>query len=235
MRRSSGLALVALASLTACSEPASAPASRLSPEASALTGKTPAPPPKVNVTSTLFDTDSVGALLLTRSDDFNGTGQADYAPSNEISSSVGAGWQLYIGNQTIRTVYLVLRSQGIPLPDGYYSQNMEVYTQCYDANAVQVGIQAMAQGSVNGNCSFGVDFGSGGVRYKLVMSPGHAGTGRSLVTCLAASNGSCTKWSIVPNSTVLNAGVANLYHFARNGSLVLDGVYHNSYRVTATQ
>jgi hypothetical protein len=236
MRRSSGLALLVLASLTACSETVSAPASRLSPEASALAGKAPPPPPQVNVTSTIFDTDSAGALLLTRSDHFNGIGQASYAPSSSISSVVGTNWRLFIGNQTARTVYLALKSQGVPLPDGYYSQYMEVYAQCYDASNVQVSILAMAAGSSNGNCSFGVDFGSGGVKYKLVMGPVHPATGRSVVTCVsAATTGSCTKWSIVPNATVANAGVAQLYHYSKSGSLVPDSLYHNSYRVTATQ
>ena len=35
-------------------------------------------------------------------------------------------------------------------------------------------------------------------------------------------------------ANALNAGVANLYHFASNGSLVFDGEYHDSYSVAVT-
>ena len=121
----------------------------------------------------------------------------------------------------------------MPFPDGYYSSNVEAYSQCFDENDIQVNILAMAAGASNGNCSFGMDFSTGGTKYKLVMSPKFSGTGRASVTCNAAAGGSCTSWTIVPNAGVANASVANLYRFAKNGSLVLYGVYNNSYSVGA--
>jgi hypothetical protein len=54
------------------------------------------------------------------------------------------------------------------------------------------------------------------------------------VTCTAAVGGSCTSWTIAPNANAANTGVANLYHYTNNGSLVLDGVYHNSFSVAVT-
>ena len=93
----------------------------------------------------------------------------------------------------------------------------------------------MTVGSTNGNCSFGVDFSASGSKYKLVMSPRFAGTGRALVSCMQALSGACTRWTIEPNTNVANAGVANLFRFANNGSLVLVGVYRNSYSVVAAR
>lgn len=186
-----------------------------------------------NVTTTVNDADAAGTLLLTRSDGIIGTGFATYTAVNSVESRIypDGSWQLLLANQTARKVYLVLKSQGIPLPDGYYSASVELYSQCFDANNVQVSLTTIPAGGSNGNCSFGVDFSSGTTKYKLVMSPVKAGTGRALVTCNSASMSGCVDWTIVPNTGVTNAGVANLYHFGKSGSLVLDGTYKNSYSV----
>ncbi len=199
--------------------------------------KAPPPPPAPNVTSTVFDADVSGTPLLTRSDDFNGSGSASYTAVNNVTSHITSdgSWQLYLGSQSARRLYLVLAGQGIPLPDGYYSANVEAYSQCFDQAGNQVSILSMSAGATNGNCSFGLDFSAGRTKYKLVMSPIFAGTGRASVTCNAATGGQCTSWGIVPNVAAANAGVANLYHFANNGARVLDGVYRNSYSIIATQ
>jgi hypothetical protein len=191
----------------------------------------------VPVTTTVYDADNVGSLLLTRSDDYNGTGLATYTTLGKMSSHITANgaWQLYLGSQTARTVYLVLASQAIPAPDGNYASNVEAYSGCFDQNDAQVSILLMTVGASNGNCSFGVDFSNGRTKYKLAMGPKNPGTGRAMVTCDAATSGSCTNWTIVPNPSAANAGVANLYHYANNGSLVLDGVYHNSFSVNAAE
>ena len=64
------------------------------------------------------------------------------------------------------------------------------------------------------------------------MRPNAPGTGRALVTCVTAANGSCTSWTIVPNPDAANAGVANLYTFNNRGQLVFYGTYQNSYRIS---
>jgi hypothetical protein len=130
---------------------------------------------------------------------------------------------------------LVLASQGIPVPDGYYSSNVEVYAGCFDQTGAHVNLLAMTDGASRGDCTFGLDFSSGRTKYKLAMGPTSPGTGRATITCNTAANGSCTSWTIVPTADAANAGVANLYHFANNGSLVLDGVYHNSFRVAVVE
>lgn len=228
------LAIAASLAVAACSDRVSTPTSpRLGPALAALASATTS---TTNVTSTVYDKDGLGNSLLTRSDDYNGTGFATYTTINKISSVIISGfWQLYLGNQTARTLYLVLASQGIPAPDGYYSSNVEAYSKCFDQNNNQVSILNMATGASNGNCSFGVDFSSGQTKYKLAMSPIYSGTGRALVTCNAVAGRYCTRWTIVPNAGVTNAGVANLYTYAKNGALVLVGAFRNSYSVAATE
>lgn len=192
----------------------------------------------ISVTTTFYDTDALGNLLLTRSDHANGTGFATYTNVNSVSrvvSSDGSAWRLFLGNQSARTLYLVRGSQGMAIPDGYYWQNTEAGSRCFDAANAVVNIRLMAVGASNGNCSFMTDFYYGGTKYKLAMSPLYSGTGRALVTCAAAAAGFCTSWKIVPNTNAASAGIANLYHFANNGSLVLDGVYRDSYSVAVTQ
>ena len=197
----------------------------------------------IPVTTTIYDADAAGNLLLTRSDDYNGTGFATYAALPNLRSikninsvvHTDGGWQLYLGNQTSRTLYLVLASQGIPAPDGQYYASVEAYSQCFDQNDVPTSILVMTAGASNANCSFGVDFSYGATKYKLVMSPKFPGTGRATVTCNAASNGDCTDWTIAPSDAVNNAGVTNLYHYGKNGGLVFDGAYHNSFAVNAAQ
>jgi hypothetical protein len=228
---------LALASilLVGCAEPSSGPAPRPGPGAEALASK-PAPT-TIPVTTTVYDAGASGTPLLTRSDDYSGNGFATYTSVSNMTSQIGTSgaWNMYIGNQTARTLYLVLASQGIPAPDGYYWQNVEVYSQCFDQGDTAVGLLAMTSGASNGNCSFGMDFTSARTKYKLVMGPTAPGTGRATVTCTAAVNGSCTTWTIAPNPDAANAGVANLYTFAHNGSLVFYGVYRNSYAVAVAR
>ena len=225
-----GLALAVL--LAACGEPATTP-NRAHFDPSALAAKGPPTNSNVNVTATIYDSDYAG-LLLTRSDDRTGQGFATYASLNGMSSQVkfNGGWQLLLANQTARTVYLVLASQGIPAPDGYYSSSVEVYSRCFDANQNLLGLLNMSAGQSNENCTFGLDFATSSAKYKLAMGPDYPGTGRATVTCDAEADGSCTHWTIATNRSVVNATVANLYHYGKRGSLILDGSYHNSYAVT---
>ena len=217
--------------VVACSDPTGTSSPRPSRAASAA--KAP-PPPAPLVITTIFDSDASGNPLLTRSDDYNGTGFATYTASSKITSQIEStgAWKLYIGNQSVRTLYFILGSQGIAAPDGYYSASVEVYSQCFDASGNVLGLLGMS--SSNGNCSFGKDFSYGRTKYKLVMSPKFAGTGRALVTCNTAAADSCTSWTISVNPNVADAGVATLFRFANNGDLIFVGFYRDSYAISAT-
>jgi hypothetical protein len=240
------LSFVLVSLVAGCSESSTGPRRSFSPaDGPATFGKvTQTTTP---VTSTIFDADALGNLFDTRSDHYNGTGQATYVTTGTSAKGytseigVNGAWRLFLGNQTLRTVYLVLGSQGVKsqtgatIPDGYYSTNLEMYSQCYDASGTQLTLPGMALGSENDNCSFGVDFGASGTVYKLVMGPQFAGTGRASVTCTAASASACTAWSIVPNTSAPNVGVAQLNYYTRSGALVPLASYHNSFRITVTQ
>ena len=240
--------------LAACSDQSATPTSLVAGP-SAAAAKTPTT--TINVTTTVYDVDASGNLLLTRSDDYNGAGFATYTSvighgGNAITSwiTLNGGWQILLNNQTTRTLYLVLASQGMTgIPDGRYSASMEAYSRCFDANNTHVSLLDMAVGTSNGNCTFGMDFSSGATKYKLALGPDYdaaSPTGRTTVTCNAAANGRCTSWTIVPNAStartftltngeVVSAPVANLYRFDSRGALVFVGSYHNSFSVSATQ
>jgi hypothetical protein len=220
--------------LIGCSESADSPMSTVIKPAAAVTSS-------VNVVSTVYDTDALGSLLFTRSDDKTGAGYASYAASSGrtgITSQITStgSWQLYLGNQTARTLYLVLKSQGITtLEDGYYSANVEAFSRCYAADDLtELSLLNLTAGASYTNCSFGVDFTSGRTKYKLAMGPKFNATGRATVSCDAAA-AVCTSWVIAPNESIPNTAVANLYHYGKNGSLIFDGVYRNSYFVKARQ
>jgi hypothetical protein len=50
-------------------------------------------PPSSNVTVTVYDYDTTGALLLERSDDFNGTNQAQYSVTSDpyLTTNISCG------------------------------------------------------------------------------------------------------------------------------------------------
>ena len=254
LRRTTAIASAAImVVLGACSESVRVPTS---PDLGApLFAKGPPPPPDINVTTTAFDADASGNLLLMRSDDYNGTGFATYTTSSGHGASMTShltegGWQLLLNAQTTRTLYLVLASQGIAgVPDGNYYANIEAYARCFDGNNIRVRIQDMANGASNGNCTLGLDFTSGSTKYNLSMGPDYdaaSPTGRATVSCTAAVSGSCTSWTIAPNPSTattftltngqtVSAPAANLYAFGKNGSLIFKGSYHNSYSIAVAE
>src|SRR5438067_13235336 len=71
-------------------------------------------PPNSNVTVTVYDYDTTGALLLERSDDFNATNQAQYSVTSDsyLTTTVSCGsfrFNLYGQGgttQAIRTMYI---------------------------------------------------------------------------------------------------------------------------------
>jgi hypothetical protein len=195
-----------------------------------------------NVTTTVYDTDPSGAATLMQSDNYNGTGQASYTAGNGVVSDVYNGTLfLDLYSQTLRTLYITPNDedgsqQQTPPPPGYYSQYVEMYFTCYDQSGNTVPLQNITSSS--GNCRLGVDFGYGGVKYKLDMgpvqpAPGPA-TGLVSVNCNATSGGQCVSWTITPNLTGPNPTVANLYYYARGGKLTFIGQDYNTFRIGVT-
>ena len=202
----------------------------------------PAPVVQTNVTSIVHDKDALGTTLYTGSDDYNGTGQASYTSVLNVMSTIsGAGWGLSLYNQTVRTIHLTfnhLSGGTAPLPpSAYYWENVEIYSICHDTYGNAVAFPGIT--SATPNCSFGLDFTDNKIKYKLVMSPNlpAAGpaTGSATVTCTSGS-APCVSWTITPNSGANGSsyGVANLYEFGHNGSLVYIGQYSNTYRIDVT-
>jgi len=242
MRRAHPVSLIVLAaSIAACGDQTStltSPPQVVSGAAAAA--RTPAGPADVGVTSTVYDADVSGAFLLIRSDDYNGSGFASYSPvggvKGGLSSHVSAdgAWQLYLGNQSVRTLHLMLADAGLPFANGFYSSSAEVGSRCFGQAGSSLNIQLLTAGSAFDNCSLIVDFDSGRTTYKLAMGPAFANTGRATVTCAAVTGAYCTSWTIAPNDTVTNARVAILT--PGTGTTSLDGqFYASSYRITVTK
>lgn len=206
----------------------------------------------IPVTTTIHNDNAVPNDLLFRSD---GAAEATYLDGGgkvkSISSHItaGGGWQLYIGNQTARRVWLTLShplpgSPAAPAPDNYYSDSVEVYSRCWDTTNTEVAYLAIPAGTSINRCTFGLDFAYNRVKYKLVMGPSipgvtldTTGTGWASVSCNSANVGGCNSWSIIPNA--IGGGgnfptVANLYQYGRNGTLSFIGQYYNTYRVDVT-
>jgi hypothetical protein len=133
------------------------------------------------------------------------------------------------------------------IPDGYYYEYIEVFTRCFDQTNTKVSLVGMTLGASNGNCTFGIDFGVGGTKYRLALGQDFdaaAPTGRALVTCTSAANGACTGWTVGPNPStattftltngqVVSAPAANLYDISSGP--IYKGSYHNSFSVTAAE
>lgn len=212
-------------------------------------------------TATFHDYDSLETtLLLLRSDDYNGVGQASYTASSshgsQLINTIGAEWNLNLAQQSLRTVYITPNDpidnlQPSGPPPGYHSDAV-VRCGCFDQNANIVPLANVVTSS--GNCKLGVNFSSGGTTYKLLMSPfplsgagdppptcpltGCPPTGLVEVTCNSVSNGQCVNWTIKPNATAPNAKVANLYRLSSKpkpvGTWIFIGQYYNSFRIGLT-
>jgi len=211
------------------------------------------------VTTTIFDSDTSGALLLMRSDDYNGAGQATYSA---IAASKGADfvvaraitadgkWQLDLSDQSGRSLWItpnqpVNDSQPAAPPAGNYVIQ-KAYSACRDQNGNAVPYPLLVNG--NGNCSMAVNFFYGGILYKLLMRPdsldatlcppgGCPPTGLAQVACNAVSANQCTNWTITPNASAQLVGVSNLYSYTgpRGSEWVFIGQYYNTFRVNAVK
>ena len=207
-------------------------------------GAKPTPTPSsINVTSTVYDFDATSVPLLMRSDDHTGAGQATYTTVGGVASQINSAgdWRLDLFNQSVRTLWIT-PNNAVPgttvagPPAGYYWQNVETYSVCYDQSLNIVALPNLTNGS--NNCSLGVDFTANGTKYKLVMSPhlpapGGPATGLASVACNAVSNNQCVNWTITPNTAAANATVADLFYYGKRG-LVFVGQYYNTFRINAS-
>jgi len=211
---------------------------------------TAAPPPTtIDVTTIVhaYDSDCTATtvnLLLTRGDSLP---CATYKASGKVKgvasrmNTSGGGWQLYLGNQSARTIWLTLASQNAPVPDGFYWDSVEVFSTCYTVDSsgslVATGLVAIAPGTSNNMCNFGADFATSGTQYQLRMGPEKPGTGWATVSCNTLPPASaCNSWTITPNTNAGNGNfptVATLYKSTKNGMLAI-GQYHNTFRVDVT-
>jgi len=207
----------------------------------------------INITTAVNDYDSTGAQLLLRSDDYNGVGLATYSAAvnaNIVSDIYGCNgewfFELFRQSVGLRTIFIAPNDAVNSLqppgpPAGYYWQDVELASACYDPNGNAVYLWAITTSS--GSCDLKIDFYSptgpaGAAKYKLTMGskwslPG-AATGLVTVTCNAVNsgNGECVSWTITPNMTVSSANnptVANLYYYARGGKLTFIGQYYNTF------
>jgi hypothetical protein len=199
--------------------------------------KTSSCPPSPNVSVTVYDYDLGGVKLFLGSDDFNGSGQASYSVADtNVRSNIYCGklfFDLY--SQSIRTLWIdpTHPLSGWPAgpPAGYYWQNVELASSCYDANGNQVNLQNVLTSS--NNCGMILDFNPNGTKYKLSMGhtcsscpPEPYLTGQLTVTCLQtdSTGSSCVHWTFTPNTTASSTNaptVANLFSYTGHGQQVL--------------
>lgn len=214
-------------------------------------------PATLNVTVTVHDYDATGTLLLVRSDDYNGSGQAQYSVTSDpyITTNVTCGkfrFNLYSQTKTtqaFRTLYITpndaINGSQPPGPaPGYFWQNVELASGCYDQNGNVVYLQNVLTSS--GNCGMILDFNSGGTKYKLSIGPGCSGcvgvpaptTGLVSVTCNAVQNSQCVSWTFAPNMTPSSTNppsVANLYYYSKGSQpLTFVGQYYMTFNIGAT-
>ncbi len=187
----------------------------------------PPAPITSSVTSTVFDTDSSSTAVQLQSDGLPGSGSAVYTAADgvlsQIDSSGAIDWNLDLRNST-RGFYLTLTTPsggavpGLPVGPTFYPSG-RIVSRCFTpAGGTTAYSWFNVSASGDPNCAMRVNFTSGSTSYTLVMSPLYSGTGLALVSCNAFSASSCVDWSVIPNPSGANAGVANLYSIARNGS-----------------
>ena len=206
-----------------------------------------------NVTSNVYDTlNAVTPVcgnppcetLLHSDSAVSGGSNAYSAVKNSIDSSVGSiEWRLYLGEQTVRTVYLtfshpVSGSQSHPVPDGYYTAL--VFSRCFPAYGGTEESWPITLGT-NSVCSMRAHFSVGGQEYYLVMSPNgsYPGTGWASVTCNQVdSTGVCKDWTAVPNLSAdpnNNPAVAELLSLSGKQIQTPVGFYYNTFNIHVTR
>jgi hypothetical protein len=199
-----------------------------------------------NVTSTVFDLDTSGALLPLRSDDYNGSHDATYTSVDNIESFIDSEgvWYLNLYRQTTgtRTVYVTpdeaVGAQPAAPPPGYYWKNIEITSKCTDSGGNTVPFPNLVNGS--SSCSLGLDFGYNGITYKLligrVLNTTDPTPGKANVACNVVNRSDqCVAWTITAG-TGTSGLVANLYSYTGRPSApwVFIGQYYNSVRIEVT-
>ena len=219
----------------------------------------PTPYPTYNVTSTVYDFDSLSNPLQLQSDDLNpnltGTGglygiyKTDSSTNvisriddDSCSNSNNCDWGLYMDNSTSRSYRFTLSRLSGSGPTGTYSLHGHLHSVCFDPTGATTNtVNWFNITTSDPNCSMRAVFTLNKTNYVLVMSPrwdSPQPTGRAIVTCTQVSGSSCFGWTIAPNltqsTTNPNPTVANLYSLNRNGTLNFIGQYALTYSVNVT-
>ena len=205
------------------------------------------------VTSTLYSTDSTGALVTVQGDTSSGLSTYDNDPSScalfdphhicIIESLLPNDWYLRLSSTSGRSVKVTFHAvNGSPdesALDGYYLGSA-VTTRCFDSNNNRLDIQFLLPGSSFHRCSLRVNFSANGIGYAYTMGPAFSGTGWSTVTCTAGtSTQSCGAWkvtptpgSLLPNPTLAN--VAMLEEFTKHSQSII-GTYLMTFNIVLTR
>jgi len=206
-------------------------------------------PTSINVTAIVHDTDATGTALLLKSDDYNGSWQATYSPSQVASYIFSDGrYFLRLYGQSVRTLFItpnspINGSQPMAPPPGYYWRNVEMAVACHDQSGNLVPFQNIVNST--GNCSWILDFGYDGAEYKLAMGPDSnlpspaPPSGLVNVACNSIVSGQCVNWTITPSMTASASNpptVANLYRYtgSNRNPLALVGQYYQILRIDIT-
>jgi hypothetical protein len=191
------------------------------------------------VTSTVFDTDAFGNGVVLQGDDPT-AGSSVYIPGDggvisQIDSS-NADWNLDLRGSS-RGFYLTLATTsggavpGLPAGPVFYSGR--AVSRCFTPSGGTT-TYSWLKVTDDPNCAMRVNFSWTGTNYTLVMSPAYQGTGLASVHCNAANGTSCVDWTVTPNANTPNAGVANLYSIAKNGSERFVAACRLTFRIRAT-
>jgi hypothetical protein len=199
-----------------------------------------------NVISTISNGDGTNTFVL-QSDNQPGNAAASASYSvndSNVSDYVGTstgGWELALGQQTLRNVYLDFSKWGAPVASGLY--NATLWSRCYSNNGNYVSFLNIAAGTAQTNCSLRINFNYDGSLYSFVMAPANLpssapATGRASVACNsdAADNSGCNSWTITPYSGGANPGVVDLLKQEPNGLATVVGSYSGyTFRVDLTR
>jgi hypothetical protein len=198
-----------------------------------------------NAAITVFDTDSSNNLLLMRSDDHNGSGQATYSTADaNVSSSLYCGtYFLRLYSQQVRTVFVDANTPYGAEPAGpaagYYWQYVELALSCLDSFGNAVPLNNVL--TFSNNCRQSLDFGVNNVKYKMVLGPPSTGisvtTGLVTVTCKTVTNNNCVSWAVTPYTGGAPAnppGVGDLDYYASGGKLKFIGQYYFTFNYQIT-
>ena len=192
--------------------------------------------PTYDVVSTVLNGDGTTTFVL-QSDNQpgNATASALYSVNdsgvNPFVGASGGGWQLGLGQQTIRNVYLDFsKLQGAPVASGYY--NAVISSSCYGNSRGNVSFLSIAAGTAQTNCSFRVQFHYNGGLYLLAVDSknlpsGSPATGRASVGCNsdATDNSGCNSWTITPYNGGSNSGFVDLLEQQPSGLATVVGSY----------